>query len=72
MFAVLYFAGVIFTIETPGGTLIVEVNEPNAKVRMIDGNQTLVRYIKREGQPVRETHGACRFVPLVGKFGWPA
>jgi protein-L-isoaspartate(D-aspartate) O-methyltransferase len=49
-----------------GGRLVIPVGAGT------DGNQTLVRYIKREGQPVRETHGACRFVPLVGKFGWPA
>jgi len=48
-----------------GGRLVIPVGTG------IEGNQTLVRYLKRDGQPVRETHGACRFVPLVGKFGWP-
>lgn len=32
--------------------------------------QALVRFVKRDGQPVREHHGTCRFVPLLGKFGW--
>jgi hypothetical protein len=34
--------------------------------------QTLVRFVKRGGRTLREEHGACRFVPLVGRFGWPA
>jgi protein-L-isoaspartate(D-aspartate) O-methyltransferase len=33
--------------------------------------QTLVRVVKLAGRPVREEHGECRFVPLVGRFGWP-
>ncbi len=32
--------------------------------------QTLVRVTKRNGEPVREEFGDCRFVPLVGRFGW--
>jgi len=32
--------------------------------------QALVRVIKRNGQPVRENHGTCKFVPLVGKYGF--
>ena len=31
--------------------------------------QMLVRVIKRDGELIREEHGGCRFVPLVGKFG---
>lgn len=34
------------------------------------GEQDLVSLVKREGKPVREDHGKCRFVPLLGKFGW--
>jgi protein-L-isoaspartate(D-aspartate) O-methyltransferase len=34
--------------------------------------QTLIRVIKRGGRPLREEHGSCRFVPLVGRFGWDA
>ena len=33
--------------------------------------QTLVRMSRRGGETLREEHGKCRFVPLVGKFGWP-
>jgi len=32
--------------------------------------QTLVRFRKRGGNPVRDEHGTCKFVPLVGKYGW--
>lgn len=33
-------------------------------------DQLLVRIRKRGGETVREEHGNCRFVPLVGKYGW--
>ena len=33
-------------------------------------DQTLFRVIRRGAEVVREEHGRCRFVPLVGKFGW--
>lgn len=50
-----------------GGRLIIPL------ARSVDDPvQTLVRFTKTNGQPVREEHGSCRFVPLVGKFGWPA
>jgi len=35
-------------------------------------DQTLVRVIKEAEGTRREEHGSCRFVPLVGKFGWTA
>jgi protein-L-isoaspartate(D-aspartate) O-methyltransferase len=35
-------------------------------------DQTLVRIVKHAGSTAREEHGACRFVPLLGKFGWRA
>lgn len=34
--------------------------------------QTLVRVIKAADGSRREEHGPCRFVPLLGKFGWTA
>jgi len=34
------------------------------------GEQELISLVKRDGKPVREEHGKCSFVPLVGKFGW--
>jgi protein-L-isoaspartate(D-aspartate) O-methyltransferase len=33
-------------------------------------DQSLVRIVKRMGRPITETYEACRFVPLVGKYGW--
>ena len=33
-------------------------------------DQTLIRVVKDPSGIRREEHGACRFVPLVGKFGW--
>ena len=50
-----------------GGRLII----PLAR-SATDEVQTLFRIRKENGKPVREEHGTCRFVPLVGKFGWPA
>jgi protein-L-isoaspartate(D-aspartate) O-methyltransferase len=34
--------------------------------------QELLRIIKREGRTTRESLFACRFVPLLGRFGWPS
>ena len=33
-------------------------------------DQTLIRVVKDPTGIRREDHGACRFVPLLGKFGW--
>ena len=50
-----------------GGRLVVPLGaSPDAE------DQTLVRVIKKSGRLVREDHGACRFVPLLGRFGWEA
>jgi protein-L-isoaspartate(D-aspartate) O-methyltransferase len=35
-------------------------------------DQTLVRVVKDGDSLRREEHGPCRFVPLLGKFGWTA
>lgn len=48
-----------------GGRLVLPLAEPSAPEE-----QTLVRVLKRNGRPIVEKHGPCRFVPLVGKFGW--
>jgi len=32
--------------------------------------QVLTRIIRRGDDSVRESHGRCRFVPLVGRYGW--
>lgn len=53
----------------PGGRIVL----PIAARRPQDGDpeeQTLLRITKTEAGLVREECGACRFVPLVGKFGW--
>jgi protein-L-isoaspartate(D-aspartate) O-methyltransferase len=34
--------------------------------------QTLIRVVKDATGVRREEHGSCRFVPLLGKFGWTA
>jgi protein-L-isoaspartate(D-aspartate) O-methyltransferase len=46
-----------------GGKLVLPLAEES-------GEQTLVRVIKRGGRLVQEKHGPCRFVPLVGKYGY--
>ena len=34
------------------------------------GEQTMIRIVKDASGMRREEHGPCRFVPLLGKFGW--
>ncbi len=49
-----------------GGRLVIPIS------RHVDpGEQNLVRFLKRGGKPLREEHGTCKFVPLVGRYGWP-
>lgn len=45
-----------------GGRLIIPVGDAEY--------QTLFRIIKKEGCTIKESLFACRFVPLVGRFGW--
>lgn len=45
-----------------GGRLIIPVGDAQI--------QTLVRVVKREGRPLKEGLFDCRFVPLVGRYGW--
>jgi protein-L-isoaspartate(D-aspartate) O-methyltransferase len=49
-----------------GGRLVIPLGSAGEE------DQTLVRVVKLHGRPVREEHGECRFVPLVGRFGRPA
>ena len=53
-----------------GGLLVL----PVAAQRPPDGGegdgQTLVRVVRQGARFEREDHGPCRFVPLLGKFGW--
>ena len=46
-----------------GGRLVVPVGPTRE-------SQTLVRVIRTEKGLVREEHGACAFVPLIGHYGW--
>lgn len=48
-----------------GGHLIVPVGP-------VDGNsdQVLTRFTKKGAEVIQEEHGSCRFVPLLGRFGW--
>jgi len=50
-----------------GGRLVLPVGISEGATE-----QTLVRVIKEAGGVRREDHGPCRFVPLVGKYGWTA
>lgn len=45
-----------------GGRLIIPVGDAQI--------QTLVRVVKREGRALKESLFDCRFVPLVGRYGW--
>ena len=46
-----------------GGRLVLPVGPTRE-------SQTLVRIIRTEKGLVREEHGACAFVPLIGHYGW--
>lgn len=46
-----------------GGRLILPLGEDGSE------DQMLVRVVKRGTEYVREDHGRCRFVPLVGRYG---
>lgn len=45
-----------------GGRLVMPVGDAS--------QQTLVRVIKTEAGAIREEHGACAFVKLIGRYGW--
>jgi protein-L-isoaspartate(D-aspartate) O-methyltransferase len=47
-----------------GGRLVIPVGEAR--------QQDLVRVLRRDGRTTRESLFACRFVPLLGRYGWPA
>jgi protein-L-isoaspartate(D-aspartate) O-methyltransferase len=46
-----------------GGRLVIPVGSPE--------QQDLLRVVKRDGGVKQETLFACRFVPLLGRHGWP-
>lgn len=45
-----------------GGRLVIPVGPPE--------HQDLLRIVKRDGRLVKRSLYACRFVPLVGRYGW--
>jgi protein-L-isoaspartate(D-aspartate) O-methyltransferase len=47
-----------------GGRLVIPVGPAK--------HQELLRIVKREGRTTQESLVACRFVPLLGLFGWPS
>jgi protein-L-isoaspartate(D-aspartate) O-methyltransferase len=54
-----------------GGRLVIPISaKGTAGFDVTD--QTLVRVVKDAGGTRHEEHGLCRFVPLLGKFGWTA
>jgi protein-L-isoaspartate(D-aspartate) O-methyltransferase len=59
-------APLVDQLET-GGRLVLPIGSSEGAA-----DQTLVRVVKDAGGVRREDHGPCRFVPLVGKFGWTA
>lgn len=46
-----------------GGRLVIPVGTPT--------QQELLRIVKRQGRTTQQSLLACRFVPLVGRYGWP-
>ena len=46
-----------------GGRLVVPVGPTRE-------SQRLVRVVRTEKDYEREDHGACAFVPLIGRYGW--
>jgi len=53
-----------------GGRLVIPITTDHKGVRDEDEDQTLTVLTRRRGRNIRENHGPCRFVPLVGKYGW--
>jgi protein-L-isoaspartate(D-aspartate) O-methyltransferase len=46
-----------------GGRLVIPVGDTE--------EQMLVRIVKTDRGTVREEHGLCQFVKLIGRYGWP-
>ena len=47
-----------------GGRLVMPIGDAE--------KQTLARLIRTEQGVVREDHGSCMFVKLIGRYGWPS
>jgi len=57
--------GPLFDQLEEGGRMVIPLGDSPDQ-----GEQELVTLLKQDGKQVREEHGKCRFVPLLGKFGW--
>jgi protein-L-isoaspartate(D-aspartate) O-methyltransferase len=71
------YRAIVVTAAVPEvpSPLVDQLDEGGRLVLPLGGNgpgddQILVRVRKERGGTVEETHGRCRFVPLVGRFGW--
>ena len=71
------YRSIVVTAAVPEvpGPLVDQLEEDGRLVLPLGGDgakagQTLVRVRKKKGTVVEENHGPCRFVPLVGRFGW--
>jgi protein-L-isoaspartate(D-aspartate) O-methyltransferase len=53
-----------------GGRLVIPITTGPGRSAHDEEEQTLVVLTRRRGRTVREEHGPCRFVPLIGKYGW--
>ena len=54
-----------------GGRLVLPIGT-NGNAGGDAAEQMLIRVVKEASGVKREEHGPCRFVPLLGKFGWTA
>jgi len=52
-----------------GGRLVIPISAVGT-ADAESADQVLVRVVKTSSGIAREEHGPCRFVPLVGKYGW--
>jgi protein-L-isoaspartate(D-aspartate) O-methyltransferase len=52
-----------------GGRLVIPISTGSSQ-DVDGGDQILVRVTKTATGTTRDEHGPCRFVPLVGKYGW--
>ena len=71
------YRAIVVTANAPGipGPLVDQLADGGSLVLPVarmgkPEEQTLVRVRKQGGRVIEEEHGSCRFVPMIGKFGW--
>lgn len=68
------YNAIILTAAAPDvpKPLIEQLAEGGRLVCPVGGHdfQTLVKIVKKEGEPITTSHGGVCFVPLIGKYGW--